>query len=156
MGRDVRGPTADRGPITPGILEQGVVLRQPDRAGAALRQIVSDNAGDLPALAAARAIAEEEALAEPHGAWMVVADDHDLVRRLTEDPRPGQQLAVGFARVDHRLELGVGDLGPLRHRDGKDPADRSAQAAPTEAMGPDSTSGEGWAVAVGKRTRPSW
>ena len=109
LGRDVGGGPADGAPVAAGVLQQSVVLRQPDRPVAALGQVVGDDAGDLAAFAAAGAVTEEEALAERHGARVIVLDQHDLMRRRAGDPRARQDLGVRLAGIDHRLHLGVRD-----------------------------------------------
>ena len=109
LGRDVGGGPADGAPVAAGVLQQGVILRQPDRPMAALGQVVGDDAGDLSALATSSAVTEEEALTERHGARVIVLDQHHLVRRRAGDPRARQDLRVRLAGIDHRLHLGVGD-----------------------------------------------
>ena len=52
-----------RGPVTPRVFEQRLVLADPDMSAPALQPVVEDAGGDLAALARARAVAEEEALA---------------------------------------------------------------------------------------------
>ncbi len=116
---DVRGRPADRDPVAAGVLQERVVLRQPHGPGAALGQVVGDHAGDLPALAAAGPVAEEEALAKAHGAIVVILDQQHLVRGFAKDPRTGQDVAVRLAGVDHRLELGVGHQIVVRHLRGQ-------------------------------------
>ncbi len=120
MRGDIRASAADRAPVAPGVFQEGVVLRQPYGPLPALGQVVGDDAGDLPALSATGAVAEEEALAELHGAGMVVLDQDHLVRGLTEDPRTGQHGCVGFACVDDRFQLGVGHQGLAGDPGGQD------------------------------------
>ncbi len=98
---------ADRAPVAARIFQEGIVLRQPHRPRPPLGQVVSDDAGDLPALAAACAVAQEEPLAELDRARMVVLDQDHLMRRIAEDPRSRQDLGMGLTGVDHRLHLGV-------------------------------------------------
>ena len=122
MRGDVAVGAADGAPVAPGVFQQGVVLRQPHRARPALGQVVGDDAGDLPALAAAGAVAEEEALAELDRARKVVLDQDHLVRGVAEDPRARQDLGVGLAGIDHRLHLGVRHQGVVGDADGQDRA----------------------------------
>src|SRR6185503_10089607 len=59
---------AKRGPIPSRIADQGGGTRYPDGTTLALEPVVEDDAGDLAALAAAGAVAEEPAAPEPNNA----------------------------------------------------------------------------------------
>ena len=64
---------AERRPVALGVLDQRVGFRDPDGAAAALQPIVEEDAGDLPALAGAGAVAEKPAAAEADGVRRVLA-----------------------------------------------------------------------------------
>ena len=73
---DVGIGAADRSPVAASVFNQRVVLRNPDRAGAALGHVVGDDRGDLCALASAGAVTEEEAatiLVSAFGAAFVIS-----------------------------------------------------------------------------------
>ena len=104
------GGAADGAPVAPGVLQQRVVLGQPHRSQAALGHVVGDDAGDLAALAAAGAVAEEEAPPKLERACDVPSLTRiSLVRRLAErSTSPAEACDVRLAGIDHRLHLGVG------------------------------------------------
>ena len=62
---DVALGSAERGPVPAGVLEKLVGGGQPQRAAGAPQPLVQDDGGNLPTLAAAGAVAEHPAPAEP-------------------------------------------------------------------------------------------
>ena len=106
---DVVGAAADGAPVAPGVLQQGVIARKPDRACAPLAHVVGDDGGDLTPLAAAGAVAKEESASERNAVLSIIANERHLMGRLAEAEPAGQEGRMGLAGVDHRLRLGVGD-----------------------------------------------
>ena len=115
---DVGGGAADRRPVPPGVLQQRVVPGDPHRLQATLGHVVGDDACGLATLAAAGAVAEEEAAAQLEGALGALLDQHQLVRRFAQPPPARQQPRLRLAGVDHGLDLGVGQQ-PLLHDVGR-------------------------------------
>src|SRR3546814_4775987 len=70
--------------------------------------VVEDDARDLPALAGARAIAEEPAAPEPDGGVGLIGRRLDDVPGRIDVPRTGEMAAMGFARENDGFALGVG------------------------------------------------
>ena len=126
---------AERRPVAARVLQQLVGLRQPKRPRAALEAVVEDDGGDLPALAAAGAVAQHPAAPEAHrrrelfdavrrivAGWATVAgigvrgfsvpvigalDRLPVVRDTVEGI---EAAAMGLTGEDHAFELGVGKL----------------------------------------------
>ena len=63
-GNDVVLVAADGAPVASRVLQQRIGLRQPERSLAAPQPLVEDDGGDLPALAAAGAVAQHPAAPE--------------------------------------------------------------------------------------------
>src|SRR3546814_16394758 len=80
----------------------------PDRAAATFEPVVEDDARDLPALAGARAIAEEPAAPEPEGGVGLIGRRLDDVPGRIEVPRTGEMAAMGLARENKGYELEIG------------------------------------------------
>jgi len=87
---DEKAFLAQRGPVAPRVLDQHFGLGDPERLAPALEPVVEDDAGHLPALAAAGAVAEEPAAPEAHGALGVVGRGGDHVEGGVNGPRAGQ------------------------------------------------------------------
>ena len=104
---------AERRPVALGVLDQRVGFRDPDGAAAALEPIVEQDAGDLPALAGAGAVAEKPAAAEADGVRRVVGCGRDDVEGRIDRPGAGEMAGMRLAGIDHALTLGVGEE-PLR------------------------------------------
>ena len=128
--RDLQALLAERRPVALRVVDQLVGFGDPDGAAAALHPVVEDDAGGLPALARAGAVAEEPAAAEAHGALGVVGGGGDRVEGGIDLPGAGQMPAMGFAGIDDAFELGLGQdaladealrqmrpVGGLRRRD---------------------------------------
>ena len=71
-------------------------------------QLSSSNASRLPALAAARAVAKKIALAELHRAFGLWRDTVQPVEVVVGLVMARQKSLMGFARIDDRLDLRVG------------------------------------------------
>ena len=128
--RDLQALLAERRPVALRVVDQLVGFGDPDGAAAALHPVVEDDAGGLPALARAGAVAEEPAAAEAHGALGVVGGGGNRVEGGIDLPGAGQMPAMGFAGSDDAFELGLGQdaladkalrqmrpVGGLRRRD---------------------------------------
>ena len=91
---------AERRPVALGVLEQRVGLGDPERAAPALQPVVEDDAGDLPALAGAGAVAEEPAAAEADGVWVTFGSGGDRSRRFSSTrPGAGEMRGMRLARA---------------------------------------------------------
>ena len=99
---------AERRPVALRIFEQLVGFRDPERASAALQPVVEQNASRLPALAAARAVAEKIALAELHRAFRLWRNTVQPVEAVIGLVMARQKALMGFAGIDDRLDLRVG------------------------------------------------
>ena len=108
LRHDLKLFLAQRRPVALRVLEQLVGFRNPQRLAAALEPIVQDDAGNLAALSGAGAVAEIKAAAEAHCFFGVVRGDRNEVEQLVDEERPGEMYGMGFAGIDHALELGVG------------------------------------------------
>ena len=98
---------AERRPVALRILDQLVGLADPDRAAAALQPVVEQDAGDLPALAGAGAVAEKPAATKANGVLGVVARGGDDVEGRIDRPGAGEEVGMRLAGIDDALELGV-------------------------------------------------
>ena len=105
--RDEQPLHAERRPIALRILDQLVGLADPDRATAALEPVVEQDAGDLPALARAGAVAQEPAAAKADGILRVVARGRHDVKGRIDRPGARKKLGMRLAGIDDALELGV-------------------------------------------------
>ncbi len=105
-----------RRPVALGVLDQLVRLRDPHCLAAPAEPVIENDAGRLPALAAARAVAKEEALAELDGAGFVVSGEAKRVEVLLHDVTAAEHLAMCFAGVDDRFKLRVGQHALLDQR----------------------------------------
>ena len=105
--RDEQPLHAERRPIALRILDQLVGLADPDRAAAALEPVVEQDAGDLPALARAGAVAQEPAATKANGILRVVARGRDDVKGRIDRPGAREKLRMRLAGIDDALELGV-------------------------------------------------
>ena len=130
---DVALVAADLAPVAPGVLQQACRLADPERLPGAAQPAVEDDGGGLAALAAAGAVAEHPALAEPHRVRKRRVDGHAAVEEFAVGvDRQGahpvridpvavrQQLVVRLAGEGHALELrlgqkAVGDQGGRQH-----------------------------------------
>ncbi len=99
---------AERRPVALRVFEKLVGFRDPERAAAALQPVVEHNASRLPALAAARAVAKKIAFAELHRAFGLWRDAVQPVEALIGLVMAGQKTLMGFAGIDDRLDLRVG------------------------------------------------
>ena len=98
---DVGGQTTESGPVAAGILEQLLVLGQPDGAPTALQPVVEDTGGDLPPLTRSGAVAQEIALAVVAAVFVERQPDALLGgHKFARD-----RLSPGMAGIDHRFEL---------------------------------------------------
>ena len=107
---DVVGGSADGLPVPAGVLDELVGLREPQRAAAPPQPAVEDDGGYLAALAAAGAVAEHPALAEPDRGPEpgLVADGRGVV--LVRDGvvgcgDPADELVVGADAEERRQVL---------------------------------------------------
>ncbi len=80
--------------------------------------VVGDDPGGLATLAAAGAVAEEEAAAQLEGAFNALLHQHQLVRCFAQHPPARQKSRLRLASVDHGLDLSVGQQ-PLLHDVGR-------------------------------------
>lgn len=106
-------------PVALRVLQQLVGLRYPDRALAALEPVVEHNARNLATFASAGAVAEEPAFAEAHSIVAVVRCGFDLVAGRIDGPMPCEMAGMSFARIDHRLELGIGEQAQFDQTSGE-------------------------------------
>ena len=97
---------AQRRPVAARVLDQ-LGLGDPQRLAPALEPVVEDDAGHLATLAAAGAVAEEPAAAEPHRVGGIVGRGGDDVERGVHRPDAGEMRGMRLAGVDHAFELGV-------------------------------------------------
>ncbi len=95
-------------PVAPGVLDQRVGLRQPQRAAAALQPVVEDHAGDLTALAGAGAVAQHEPAPEADRGLGAIGRGRDQVEGGVHGPGAREHPGMRLAGEDHGLELGVG------------------------------------------------
>ena len=132
---------ADGGPVAARVLEQLVGLAEPERPLPSPEQLVEDDGGDLPALAAAGAVAQHPAAPEAHrvrqrlvvariivaavgmrmnGVTIVIAvitlavDAVHGLPSCADAVERGEMALVGLAGEDDALELGIGQE-PLGH-----------------------------------------
>src|SRR3546814_15896613 len=96
----------------------------PDRSAATFEPVVEDDARDLPALAGARAIAEEPAAPETDGGVGLIGRRLDDVPGRIDVPRTGEVAARGFAPGNDGFELGVGPVACGNPPGRQDPAVR--------------------------------
>ena len=142
-GKDVVGTPADGAPVAPRVFQQLVGLGEPEGAFAPPQPLVEDDGGNLPALAAAGAVAQHPAPPEAHRIGqrlvgvdglavvfgsrsgliaVVIAVGVDALHGLRHECLPagadavlgGEVFLVRLAGKDHALELGVGQQ-PLGH-----------------------------------------
>ena len=117
-------------PVALGVFQQLVRLGDPDRAAAALQPVVEDDAGDLPALAAAGPVAQKPSATEADGVLGIFGRGRDDVAGLVHRPGAGEMAGMRLAGIDDAFELGVGQqavvddrirqkrsIGRLRRRD---------------------------------------
>ena len=90
------------------VLDQLVGFGNPDRLAATAQPVVEDDAGRLTPLARAGAIAEHETPAEAHRACRILGRRADIVVGRVDGPGSRQIVGMGLARIDHRLELSIG------------------------------------------------
>ena len=140
---------AERRPVALGVLDQLVGFRDPDGAAATLQPIVEQDAGDLPALAGAGAVAEEPAAAEADGVCGVLRRGRDDVEGRIDRPGALEMRGMRLAGIDHAFELGVGEEAWRDDDAREDAGDRTAWAArptpwpPTARDGSDAGSAPG-------------
>src|SRR3546814_20780939 len=106
---DASGKAAERGPVTPCILQKRFILRAPDVAAPALQPIVEDASSDLTPLPRTGAVSQEVALAIGAALLCLLKTDTFLAGRepAGADLGPGMAgLAVGFALPGHRTSVG--------------------------------------------------
>ena len=142
-GNDVLFAAADSAPVPARVLQQLVGLREPERALPAPQPLVEDDGGDLPALAAAGAVAQHPAAPEAHrigqrlvgvddlavvfrswrvGIVAVIAVGVDALHRLptrADAVLGGEVALVRLAGEDNALELRVGELPLVDHAFGQ-------------------------------------
>ena len=87
---------AERRPVALRVLDQLVGLGDPDGLAASAQPVVENDACGLPALAAAGAVAEEEALAELHGVFVAVFGER-------RDCRGFRRRCSGLRAIRHGL-----------------------------------------------------
>ena len=105
--RDQQPLHAERRPVALRILDQLVGLADPDRAPATLEPVVEQDAGDLPSLAGAGAVAQKPAAAKADGIRRIVGRGrHDVESRI-DRPGAGEKCRMRLAGIDDALELGV-------------------------------------------------
>ena len=104
---DLEALLAERRPVALGILDQLVGFRHPQGPAPALEPVVEDHARDLPALAGARAVAQEPAAAKPHRVRRPVRCGREIVEGLVHAPGAGEMARMGLAGADDAFELGV-------------------------------------------------
>ena len=92
-------------PIPSRIVQQRLGTRNPERTAPALEPVVEDDAGDLAALAAAGAVAQEPAAPEAHGIGGAVGCSGNDIEGCVDRPAAGELGRVGLARVDDALQL---------------------------------------------------
>ena len=127
-GDDVFGAPADGAPVAARVLQQLVGLREPERALPSPEPLVENDGGDLPALAAAGAVAQHPAAPEADrigqrlvgidgpavvvrfrcGIVVVGVDALDRLPAGADAVLGGEVALVRLAGEDHALELGVG------------------------------------------------
>ena len=131
-GDDVVFAPADGAPVAARVLKQLVGLREPEGALPAPQPLVEDDGGDLPALAAAGAVAQHPAAPEADrigqrlvgidgfavvfggrsaGIVIVIAVGVDALHGLpagADAVLGGEMALVRLAGENHALELGVG------------------------------------------------
>ena len=107
------------GPVALRILQQLVALRDPERLAPSLPPVVEHDPGRLAALARASAIAKEEATAEADGVRGILGRGRDHVAGFIDSPRPREIRAVRLARVDHGLQLRVGQQTVVQNGGGQ-------------------------------------
>ena len=105
--RDEQPLHAERRPIALRILDQLVGLADPDRATATLQPVVEQDAGDLPSLARAGAVAQEPAAAKANGILRIVARCRHDVKSRIDRPGAREKCRMRLAGIDDALDLGV-------------------------------------------------
>ena len=140
-GDDVLLAPADGAPVAARVLQQLVGLREPEGALPPPQPLVEDDGGDLPALAAAGAVAQHPAAPEADriGQRLVGIDGFAVVfggrsvaiviavcvHALHGLPAGadavlgGEMSLVRLAGENHALELGVGELPLVHHAHGQ-------------------------------------
>src|SRR4051812_334725 len=103
---DLEPLLAERRPVALGILDQLVGFRHPQGPAPALEPVVEDHARDLPALAGARAVAQEPAPAKPHRVVRSVGCSREIVESLVHAPDAGEMARMSLAGADDAFELG--------------------------------------------------
>ena len=98
--RDQQPLHAERRPVALRVLDQLVGFADPDRAAAALQPVVEQDAGDLPALAGAGAVAQEPAAAETNGILRIVARGRHDVKGRIDRPGAREKLGMRLAGID--------------------------------------------------------
>ena len=90
------------------ILDQLVGFADPERTSATFQPVVEQDAGDLPALPRASAVAQKPAPAKADSLLRVVACGcHDVKSRI-DCPCACEKRGMRLAGVDDALELGIG------------------------------------------------
>src|SRR3546814_17286412 len=98
---DLSGKAAERGPVTPCILQKRFILRDPDVAAPALQPIVEDASRDLTPLPRTGAVSQEVALAIGAALLCLLKTDPFLAGR---EPAGGE-LGPGMDGIDAGFEL---------------------------------------------------
>ena len=128
---DVALGAPERRPVAPGVLQQLVGLREPERALSAPEPLVEDEGRDLPALAAPGAVAEHPALAQAHRrgqplvrvrggarvdrALALAVDAAHGLPPFADAVEGGEVGVVGLAREHYALQLSVGEKALAHH-----------------------------------------
>ena len=114
---DVGAVAADCRPVALGVFDQLVGFGDPQSAAAAFEPVVENDRGDLAALAGAGAVAEKPAAPEAYSVLGIVRRGRNEIVGLVDRVGAGEMAGMGFAGVDHALELRVGqDAGGEQSR----------------------------------------